>query len=72
MSHVLYSSVEQLGAPDAHVLAPEWDDLSAARVRDEFYAPTAGYEALTTAGLPMRFLQARPFGAGTLSLHERD
>ena len=72
MRYALYPPVEQPSEPDAHILVEEWDDLSAARLRDEFCAPTASYEARTVAGLPMRFLQFGPIGSGALSSHERD
>jgi hypothetical protein len=72
MRYALYPPAEPPSAPDARILVEEWDDLSAARVRDEFCAPTASYEARTIAGLPMRFLQVGPIGAATLSSYERD
>jgi hypothetical protein len=49
MRHVLYASQHvSRGAVE------EWDDLSAARVYDDFCTPTAGYEARMVAGLSKR------------------
>jgi hypothetical protein len=72
MRYALYPPVQGPSESDAHILVEEWDDLSAAQVRDDFCAPTVGYEARTVAGLPMRFLQVGPIGAGALSSYERD
>ena len=68
MRYVLYSSPNvSRGAVE------EWDDLSAQRVRDDFCAPTADYEARTVAGLSMRFSQGLgPMGTGSYSPFERD
>jgi hypothetical protein len=72
LRYALFPPAQGPNEPDAHVLVEEWDGLSAARVRDEFCAPTAGYELRTIAGLPMLFLQFGPIGSGALSSYGRD
>jgi hypothetical protein len=68
MDYGLYSS-----ANDPRGAVAEWDDLSAERVRDDFCAPTSGYEARTVAGLSMRFSHGgEPMGGGDYSPFERD
>src|SRR5262249_26979304 len=68
MEYILYSSPDRVrGAVE------EWDDLSAARVRDDFCATTAGDETRTVASLSMRFSRGGgPMGTGGYSPFERD
>jgi hypothetical protein len=68
MSYGLYAPQH-----DPRGAVEEWDGLSAARVREDFCAPTADYEVHTVAGLSMRFSRGLgAMGTGSYSPFNRD